>query len=53
VLLHQIFIASPALNFASAEQAPGQTIEVEFSTSGSFEALGHIHPTMRLAATVQ
>jgi plastocyanin len=51
--LHQIFIASPALNFDSAEQAPGQTIEVRFPTSGSFEVLCHIHPKMRLAVTVQ
>jgi plastocyanin len=50
--LHQIFIASPALNFDSVEQPPGQTIEVKFPTSGSFEVLCHIHPKMRLAVTV-
>jgi plastocyanin len=51
--LHQIFVASPALNFDSAEQPPGQTIEVRFPTSGNFDVLCHIHPKMRLVVAVQ
>jgi plastocyanin len=51
--LHQIFIAAPTLNFDSAEQPPGEAIEVKFPTAGSFDVFCHIHPKMHLHVTVQ
>jgi plastocyanin len=51
--LHQIFIAAPALNFDSAEQPPGEAIEVKFPAAGSFDVFCHIHPKMHLHVTVQ
>lgn len=51
--LHQIFIAAPALNFDSAEQPPGEAIDVKFPTAGSFDVFCHIHPKMHLHVTVQ
>ncbi|MDB5409422.1 MAG: hypothetical protein JWL84_4334 [Rhodospirillales bacterium] len=51
--LHQIYIASPAFTFDSAEQPPGQVIDVTFSASGMFEVQCHIHPKMHLNVTAQ
>lgn len=51
--LHQIYVKSPAMNFDSNEQAPGETIDVRFATPGSFEVRCHIHPTMLLLVTVK
>jgi plastocyanin len=51
--LHQIYVVSAAFKFDSAEQAPGQTIEVEFPLAGSFEVRCHIHPKMLLVVTVR
>jgi plastocyanin len=51
--LHQIYVTSPALTFDSAEQPPGQVIDVKLSASGMFEVQCHIHPKMHLNVTVQ
>lgn len=51
--LHQIYVKSPAMNFESSEQPPGQTVEVRFPAAGSFTVRCHIHPTMSLAVTVK
>jgi plastocyanin len=50
--LHQIFIKSETLNFESEEQTPGETIEVKFPVSGTFEVHCHIHPKMLLVVKV-
>jgi plastocyanin len=51
--IHQIFIDSPALQFDSPEQLPGQFIDVTFAKPGHYTVLCHIHPRMRLDVTVQ
>jgi plastocyanin len=51
--LHQIYVNSPAMNFESDEQPPGQTVAVRFAAAGSFEVRCHIHPKMSLAVTVK
>ena len=51
--LHQIYVNSPAMNFESDEQPPGQTVAVRFPAAGSFEVRCHIHPKMSLAVTVK
>jgi plastocyanin len=51
--LHQIYISSPSLTFDSAEQPPGQTIDVQFSAPGTYVVLCHIHPKMHLTVQVR
>src|SRR5262249_14956716 len=51
--IHQIYVQSPALNFDSAEQPPGQIISVRFPTAGNFEVRCHIHPKMLLKVAVE
>lgn len=51
--LHHIYVKSSDLNFDSREQAPGQTIEVRFRNSGTYEVRCRIHPKMLLAVTVR
>jgi plastocyanin len=51
--LHQIYVKSPAMNFESNEQPPGQTLDVRFPAAGTFTVRCHIHPTMSLAVTVK
>ena len=51
--LHQIYVASGGMTFDSAEQPPGQTIEVNFPRAGSFTVRCHIHPKMLLTVRVQ
>lgn len=51
--LHQIYVSSPAMNFESSEQPPGQTVDVRFPTAGTFAVRCHIHPTMSLTVTVK
>ncbi len=50
--LHQLYVESAAFNFMSAEQEPGQAIEIRFSAAGAFQVRCEIHPKMRLAVTV-
>lgn len=51
--LHQVFVRSPALDFESAEQEPGQAVEVRFPASGTFEVRCRIHPKMLLRVDVR
>jgi plastocyanin len=51
--LHQIYIASDALDFDSAEQPPGETIAVRFPNPGTYEIRCHIHPRMLLVVSVR
>ena len=51
--LHQIYVNSPAMNFESSEQPPGQSLDVRFPTAGNFTVRCHIHPTMALNVTVK
>jgi plastocyanin len=51
--LHQIYVDSPNLPFDSAEQRPGETIEVRFPNAGTFPVRCHIHPKMLLTVHVR
>jgi plastocyanin len=51
--LHQIYVDSRNMSFDSPEQAPGQTIEVNFPRSGTFPVRCHIHPKMLLTVQVE
>lgn len=45
---HQIYVSSPSFTFESAEQPPGQAVDVRFPSAGAFEVRCHIHPKMLL-----
>jgi plastocyanin len=51
--LHQIYVDSKNMSFDSPEQAPGQSIEVNFPRSGTFPVRCHIHPKMLLTVRVE
>ena len=51
--LHQIYVASGGMSFDSKEQPPGQTIDVNFPSAGTFAVRCHIHPKMLLTVCVQ
>ena len=51
--LHQIYVDSKNMAFDSPEQAPGQTIEINFPRSGTFPVRCHIHPKMLLTVRVE
>jgi cytochrome c peroxidase len=51
--LHQIFVTAASFKFDSAEQAPGETIEVAFPNSGVYTVRCHIHPKMLLSITAK
>lgn len=51
--LHQIYVDSKDMNFDSAEQRPGQTIEANFPQAGTFAVRCHIHPKMLLSVQVE
>jgi plastocyanin len=50
---HHIYIDSPTMKFDSGEQPVGKSVDVVFDRDGSFTVRCAIHPTMRLAVTVQ
>ncbi len=50
---HQIYVNSPSTNFESNEQNPGDTVNVRFPASGTFEVHCHIHPKMLLTVFVR
>jgi plastocyanin len=52
VFNHQIYVKSAAFNFESAEQPPGETVSIVFTTAGTFDVQCEIHPRMHLAVTV-
>ena len=51
--LHQIYVDSKEMFFDSAEQRPGQAIDVNFSQAGTFAVRCHIHPKMLLSVQVK
>jgi plastocyanin len=51
--LHQIYVDSKAMDFDSAEQFPGATINVVFQQDGTFPVRCHIHPKMLLTVHVE
>lgn len=51
--LHQIYIDSAAFNYSSNEQAPGQTVDVSFPVTGTFEVRCEIHPKMAMSVIVE
>jgi plastocyanin len=50
--VHQIYVRDPKFSFASQEQEPGQSVELRFTASGTFEVRCEIHPRMKLDVTV-
>jgi plastocyanin len=51
--LHQIYVDSKDMSFDSAEQRPGQAIDVNFPQAGTFAVRCHIHPKMLLSVRVE
>jgi plastocyanin len=51
--LHQIYVDSKDMTFDSAEQRPGQAIDVSFPQAGTFAVRCHIHPKMLLSVRVE
>jgi plastocyanin len=51
--LHQIYVDSKDMTFDSAEQRPGQAIDVNFPQAGTFPVRCHIHPKMLLSVRVE
>jgi cytochrome c peroxidase len=49
---HNIRIFSPALDFDSGAQEPGETVQVAFPKTGSFLVFCGIHPKMELYVDV-
>jgi len=51
--LHQIYVDSKDMSFDSAEQPPGQAIDVSFPRAGTFAVRCHIHPKMLISVRVE
>jgi plastocyanin len=51
--LHQIYVRSDTFNFESAEQSPGETVDLRFPVPGVFAVQCEIHPKMHLTVTVK
>ena len=51
--IHQVFVDNPSFKFDSGEQDIGQTVDITFSASGTFQVLCAIHPKMRLDVVVK
>ena len=50
--LHQIFVDAKTFKFSSKEQAPGESVDIAFTASGTFDVRCEIHPKMLLSVTV-
>jgi plastocyanin len=51
--IHQIYVDSPGFKYDSAEQPPGQTLQIGFPDTGMFPVRCHIHPKMLLIVHVK
>jgi len=51
--IHQVFVDNPSFKFDSGEQDIGQTVDITFPASGTFQVLCAIHPKMRLDVVVK
>ena len=49
---HNVRVFDPALDFDSGAQEPGETVEITFSSPGSFLVFCGIHPKMELYVDV-
>jgi cytochrome c peroxidase len=49
---HNVRVFDPALDFDSGAQEPGETVEIDFSSMGSFLVFCGIHPKMELYVDV-
>lgn len=52
-LLHHAYVDSETFDFDSGEQEPGTSMDIPFTTPGTFDVLCGIHPKMRLVVTVK
>jgi plastocyanin len=51
--IHQIYVDVPGFSYDSAEQPPGQTLQIKFPDAGTFPVRCHIHPKMLLTVHVK
>jgi plastocyanin len=51
--LHQIYVRSDRFSFESAEQPPGEVVDLRFPVAGTFAVQCEIHPKMHLDVTVR
>ena len=51
--VHQVFIDNAKFKFDSGEQAVGETVEITFPASGTYQVLCAIHPKMQLDVVVK
>jgi plastocyanin len=51
--LHQIYVDAHNFDFESSLQPPQAIVDVRFPSSGVYEVMCHIHPTMHLLVTVE
>jgi plastocyanin len=51
--IHQIYVDSPGFQYDSAEQPPGETLQIKFPDAGTFLVKCHIHPKMLLTVHVK
>jgi plastocyanin len=51
--IHQIYVDSPGFKYDSAEQPPGETLQIAFPDAGTFPVRCHIHPKMLLTVHVK
>ncbi len=51
--IHQIYVDSDVVKFDSTEQPPGEDVQVNFPTAGTFPVRCHIHPKMLLTVHVK
>ena len=50
--IHQVHVDDKKFNFDSAESPPGNSVDIKFTTPGTYEVRCHIHPKMALKVTV-
>jgi plastocyanin len=51
--IHQIYVDSTGFKYDSAEQPPGETLQIDFPDAGTFPVRCHIHPKMLLTVHVK
>jgi len=51
--IHQIYVDSAGFKYDSAEQPPGETLQINFPDAGTFPVRCHIHPKMLLTVHVK
>ena len=51
--IHQIYVDVAGFKYDSAEQPPGETLQISFPDAGTFPVRCHIHPKMLLTVHVK